>query len=190
MTTRSRVATMVVFGALGMLMGITTAAAGGGGHCESREGRGTRVELAKACFMPTTLFADAGETITFVNRDPFVHNVSGSGWGHYDDMEQGARFTTSFADEGVYAYACTLHPGMTGSIVVGEGDSGAAVAAVDDARPPTATAADPRSGDVGWIVAGAAGLVIGAAAGAGITIARSRATDSGIAAERGHATGV
>ena len=89
----------------------------------------------------------------------------------------------------MYAYACTLHPGMTGSIVVGEGDSGAAVAAVEDARPPTA-AADPRSGDVGWIVAGAAGLVIGAAAGAGITIARSRAIDSGIAAERSRATGV
>jgi hypothetical protein len=33
-------------------------------------------------------------------------------------MEQGDRFSVSFDEEGVYPFACTYHPGMTGAIVV------------------------------------------------------------------------
>jgi plastocyanin len=189
MTTRQRVATIVTLGLLGALAGTTTASAGGAGHCENAEARGTRVVLAEACFTPTTLFADPGATITFVNEDPFAHNVSGAGWGHYDDMGQGSRFTMSFADEGVYAYACTLHPGMTGSIVVGEGDSGATVAAAGDV-PPSTTPAEPAPESRAWMLAGAVGLLIGGVAGAGIASTRRRTAGSGIETEASRASSV
>ena len=167
----------LTLGMIGALAGMTAASAGGGGHCGPTASRETRVELSGACFTPTTLFADPGQTIAFVNRDPIAHNVSGSGWGHYEDMDRGDRYTTSFADEGVYAYACTLHPGMTGSIVVGEAGSSAGVAAVADGQPVAASAV-PTSDDDGWIAAGAIGFAIGVAAGIGIATLRRRATSA------------
>ena len=165
MTRARKLGTIVMFAMLGLLAGMTAASAGGGGHCEGSEGTGTTIELAGACFISTTSFLQPGETVRFVNRDPIAHNVSGSGWGHYEDMDQGDTFSTSFMDEGVYAFACTLHPGMTGSIVVGEGLS---MASAQNAEPLQASPVPSPSGQA-WLPAAAAGLLIGAAAGAGIT---------------------
>ncbi|CAN5814778.1 hypothetical protein BH18ACT17_BH18ACT17_13880 [soil metagenome] len=176
MTHGRKIATILTLGTIGAFVGMTAASAGGGGHCEPTESSGTRVELSGACFTPTTLFVDPGQTIAFVNRDPIAHNVSGSGWGHYEDMDGGDRYTTSFADEGVYAYACTLHPGMTGSIVVGEAGSSASIAAVDSG--PVAASALPTSEDDAWITAGAIGIAIGAAAGTGVAAVRRRAASA------------
>ena len=160
-----KLATVVTLAMLGTLIGVTAARAGGGGHCEATEGNGTTIELSGACFTPTTSYVEPGDTIVFVNRDPFAHNVSGSGWGHYEDMAEGDRYSTSFQDEGVYAFACTLHPGMTGSIIVGGDD---VLGAVPNAEPLAASAVPAPAGD-GWLLPGALGLVIGAAAGVGIT---------------------
>ena len=158
-----KIATVGALALLGTLIGGTTAWAGGGGHCDPTEGSDTTVELAGSCFTATTSFVEPGETVTFVNRDPFLHNVSGSGWGHYEDMVKGDTYSTSFPDQGVFAFACTLHPGMTGSIVVGDGAQATTARYVEPA-----SAAPPGTGTAGWIPAAALGLLIGAAAGAGI----------------------
>ena len=123
-----------------------------------------------ACFTPTTLFAEPGETITFVNRDELVHNITATDRGHFDDLHQGERHTTSFTTDGIYAYACTYHPGMSGAIVVGEGAVGA------DIAPEPVTSSVPTSTDSRWIAAGAIGLLTGAAAGVGLTSVRRRPT--------------
>jgi len=106
------------------------AGAGGGCHGGVTQGTGDTVELIDACFTPTTLRIEPGDSVTFVNEDSFVHNVTANLWGHFDDLEQGDSFTATFGEDGVYPYACTYHPGMTGAVVVGDGDgpgSGAAV---------------------------------------------------------------
>ncbi len=172
MTRAGRIATIAVLGTIGALAGVTGASAGGGGHCGPSESHGRRIDLEGACFLPSTLYADAGESITFVNRDPFAHNVSGTGWGNYEDMGTGDRFTTSFLDDGIYPFACTLHPGMNGAIVVG--DAGGAVAAAD-ITALTSTPTGPSGGEgSGWVLAGSIGLLIGSAAGAGLTSAVRR----------------
>jgi plastocyanin len=118
--------------------GAGSASAGGGGHCAdpTAEGTGSDVEMIDACFTPTLLRADVGETITFTNRDPMPHNVApaGWGWGHVDALDQGDSFTASFDEPGVYSYACSLHTGMTGAIIVGPELPVAATASV---VPPT-----------------------------------------------------
>ncbi len=172
MTALRTVTTIVALGMIGTFAGITTASAGGGCHEGTTEGSGARIEMVDACFTPSTLFAQPGETITFVNRDGFSHNVTANGWGNFEDLTTGERYTTSFADDGVYAYACSIHPGMSGSIVIGEGASGADAAPLET-RPVTASAVPASDGD-GWIAAGAAGLLIGAAAGAGLARMRRR----------------
>jgi plastocyanin len=171
MTRANRIATIAVLGTIGVLAGVTTATAGGGGHCAPSEARGNRVELEGTCFSPSTLHAGAGETITFVNRDPFAHNVSGTGWGNYEDMDQGDRFTTSFSDEGIYPFACTLHPGMTGVVVVGD-DAGAET--TGEVQPLAASTSPPSDND--RILAGALGLAVGAAVGGGIVGLQRRRT--------------
>jgi plastocyanin len=168
-----RIAAIATFGLIGALGSMPAATAGGGCHSGASEGRGTTIDLIDACFTPTTLFAEPGDTITFVNRDPFVHNVTGNTWGHFEDLNEGDRFTTSFVDEGVYPFACTYHPGMSGAIVIGDGDAGGATTTEPVTQPLAASPVPVRS-DAGWLTAGAVGLAIGAAAGAGIATLRRR----------------
>jgi plastocyanin len=115
-------------------IGALPAAAGGGGHCAEplAEGAGTVVDMVDACFTPAVLHVGVDEEITFTNRDPMPHNVApaGWGWGHIDDLREGQAFTASFDEPGVYPYACSLHPGMTGAVIVG-GDADLAMAAAD-----------------------------------------------------------
>jgi plastocyanin len=153
------------------------ALAGGGCHAGSTTGAGDTVEMRDACFTPTSLRIEPGATVTFVNRDPLTHNVGGTGWGNLDGMTEGDAFTATFADPGVYPYACSYHPGMTGVIVVGTGTGAGngeevdvASFVADESAPPTALAAapapaDPGPGALGWIAVGAAGLAIGVGVG-------------------------
>jgi plastocyanin len=153
-----------------ILAGVVTAAApasaGGGCHTGPTQGTGTAVDLKDACFTPSLLRVAAGSTVTFTNRDPFVHNVSGSLWGHYDDLRPNATFSATFGRAGIYPYACTIHPGMTGVIVVGDGTgsgNGAVVTSVPaGGSGPTANAA-PVAPDDRWTqaVALAVGLAFG-----------------------------
>ena len=135
-------------------IGTGSVAAGGGGHCDdpTAEGTGSDVEMIDACFTPTLLHADVGETITFTNRDPMEHNVApaGWGWGHVDVLRQGESFTASFDEPGIYTYACSLHPGMTGAVVVEPEASLASTAAVE----PTTSGQGP-----GVAIAVASGIV-------------------------------
>jgi plastocyanin len=170
MTGARRFATIAVLATITVAAGVTAAQAGGGGHCEPSEGDAGVIDLAGACFLPSTLHADTGETITFVNRDPMAHNVSGTGWGQYEDMREGDRFTTSFADPGIYPFACTLHPGMNGVILVGQTAASETAAAAPISRSTSGT-----DGGGSWVVAAAAGLVLGAAVSAGAMTARRRA---------------
>jgi len=164
-----RFAAIGVLAMIAIAASMTSAHAGGGGHCEPSEGDAGVVDLSGACFLPSTLHADTGETITFVNRDPVAHNVSGTGWGQYEDVAQGERVTTSFAAPGIYPFACTLHPGMNGVILVGGGPETSAAA-----QSITRPASGPGAGSA-WIAAGAIGLLVGSAVGAGTMSARRRA---------------
>jgi plastocyanin len=181
MTGLFRIATIMMLGAFGALAGTGAASAGGGGcHGQTTEGRGTTVEMIEACFTPSTLFAEPGDQITFVNRDPYEHNISAIDWGRFDDMLQGDQFLVSFDEAGVYAYACSIHPGMTGAIVIGDGDQAdAAVSGVAAEAQPLSSPQVPADGDSeGRIATGVAGLLIGAAAGTGIAAVRRRSSDS------------
>jgi hypothetical protein len=135
--------------------------------------------MSDACFSPTSLHIGSGEAVTFVNRDPITHNVGGNLWGHLDDMAEGDAFTATFHERGVFPYACTYHPGMTGVIVVGsavgagngervhvapfgvvEPDPDASLSPVTTLASAS-TPVDEASPTIGWVAVGAAGLVLG-----------------------------
>lgn len=150
-----------------MVLGALPAAAGGGCHAELTEGRGETVAMRKACFRPSVLRVEPGTDVTFVNQDPIAHNVSANAWGEFGDLNQGDRFTATFSEPGVYPFACTYHPGMVGSIVVGDGTAAGAGDTVStrsgtagDAEASVASGAGSTS-PLGWLGAGAGGLIVG-----------------------------
>lgn len=171
-----------------LLWGAAPAIAGGGCHsgATQADARGTTsfgVAFVDACFTPSVLRVDRGTEITFTNMDPLTHNVGGLGWGNLDDMTKGDAFTASFPDEGIYPYACSYHPMMTGAIVVGDGlgvGNGGVVSVLPVGAPETvaSTRSVDAASESGWVIPGAVGLLLGAAAGVGLARVRRTATGS------------
>jgi plastocyanin len=108
--------------AVGTALTLTPAVAGGGCHDPAAtESTASMVELRNACFTSTVTHIDPGQELAFVNRDDYVHNIIGLGarWGDPDGLGQGETRRFTFGEAGIYPYACTLHPGMVGAVVVG-----------------------------------------------------------------------
>jgi plastocyanin len=109
-------------------------------------------------FSPRAVSAAAGDTITWVNRGSAIHTATADG-AAFDSgiVSPGGRFTFRAATPGTFAYRCTVHPGMRGTVtVVGRaGPSPAVVApattsAVGAPAPPAgATPAPPVAAPAG-----------------------------------------
>ena len=159
-----------------LIVPVAPATAGGGCHQGVTNGDGDTVEMVDACFTPTILTVDPGETVTFVNTDPMTHNVTANVWGYFEGMNEGDAFTATFDQAGVYPYACQYHPGMTGAIVVGSGTgagNGETVSVDSIELPQASPVVQVRTVTqsscsapiaIGWI----AGAVLGLALGLGI----------------------
>ena len=149
------------------------AVSAGGGRC-GEEGpvtpvAATEVAMAQSCFAPGVVAIAVGDTVRIVNDDPVRHNVYGPGWFH-GDVPPGETASRTFDEAGTYTFACTLHPGMTGAVVV------------TDAVPIAATApaeAD-RDGTSAGLVAGIGGAVLAGAAGWALGRVTGRRRASGI----------
>lgn len=135
------VAAILAFAAVG-----TIAAAGGGGCApeDSTQTRatGTAVSMKGCKFAPVVLQAPVGATITWTHRDDYVpHNVYGLGWGMSLGrlLEPGGTYTATFDKPGIYPYQCSLHPGMSGVVIVGDGQ----LADLGLAQQVTSTTAAP-----------------------------------------------
>ena len=59
-------------------------------------------------------------TWTWVGNNP--HNVTADGFASETQVE--GKFIQTFDRAGSYAYACTIHPGMEGTVVVTDDESG------------------------------------------------------------------
>jgi plastocyanin len=117
--------TVLAAGLVAMMAAAPVAAGGGGCHGPLTDGAGTTVELSQACFSPTVLRVAGGDTVTWVNRDSFTHNVYSTalpGFGT-ENLEYNDSASITFTDAGVFPYVCTLHPGMVGAVVVGDVDT-------------------------------------------------------------------
>ena len=97
----------------------------------------------------------------------------------------GDAFTATFREPGIYPFACTYHPGMTGAIVVGDGKgvaSGETITVEPFAPEPEAVerVLPQREGASSGLIALAAGL--GILLGAAITVGLGRRRRAPIAA--------
>jgi plastocyanin len=162
--------------AVGSTVWAVPASAGGSCHRGPTQGQGDTVAMVGSCFTPNVLRVEPGAAVTFVNRDFFPHNLSASGWGHYEELREGETFRVTFDEPGVYPFACTYHPAMTGAVVVGNGVGagsgeavtvaplmGAEVAPSEASEAGAPAAAAEGTSAVAWAVGGAGGFILGAA---------------------------
>ncbi len=70
-------------------------------------------------FNPQTLTVKAGTTVTWTNKDDIPHTVAAVNKEFRSKaLDTDDAYTFTFTTPGTYAYFCSLHPHMTGTIVV------------------------------------------------------------------------
>src|SRR6266511_3964911 len=79
---------------------------------------GTAVAIDSFAFSPATLKTRVGQKVTWTNRQGVAHTVTANGAAFNHPMPSGARFSFAFTKAGTFAYHCTIHPSMHGTIVV------------------------------------------------------------------------
>ena len=72
-----------------------------------------------AGYAPNPITVSAGTTVTWTNNDTTGHTATGDG-GSFNSgaIPAGGSFQFTFQNRGTFAYHCTFHPGMVGSVVV------------------------------------------------------------------------
>ena len=67
---------------------------------------------------PDVLTVKRGDTVQWVNKDPFPHTVSSPGVFDSHNIAAGATWKYRTRKSGTFAYSCTLHPNMKGTLRV------------------------------------------------------------------------
>jgi amicyanin len=80
---------------------------------------GTAVSISNFKFNPATLTVPVGATVTWTNQDEEPHTVAGKdGSFHSPGMDTHGTYSFTFTTPGSYDYICSIHPFMTGTVVV------------------------------------------------------------------------
>lgn len=75
------------------------------------------VKIKDDAFVPTTVTVSPGTTVNFANVDGEAHTVTADD-GSFDSKPMTATWEHTFMKPGRYAYHCTIHADMHGTIVV------------------------------------------------------------------------
>jgi plastocyanin len=77
------------------------------------------VKIDNFIFGPQTVTVPAGTTVTWTNSDDIPHTaVSTDGVFKSKVMDTDEKFSYTFTKAGTYPYYCSIHPKMTGTVVV------------------------------------------------------------------------
>jgi Icc protein len=80
---------------------------------------GHQVVVDNFNFAPATTAVPAGTTVTWTNRDDVPHNVVSAEKKFASPvLDTDEQFSHTFDGKGTYAYYCSIHPKMTGQVVV------------------------------------------------------------------------
>ena len=87
----------------------------------AQEKASMEVKIDNFSFTPATLTVAAGSTVTWTNRDDIPHTVVST-----DDakmlkskvLDTDEKFSFTFSKPGAFPYFCSIHPKMTGKVIV------------------------------------------------------------------------
>lgn len=80
---------------------------------------GTAVSISDFKFNPATLTVPVGATVTWTNKDEEPHTIAAKdGSFHSPGIDTNGTYSFTFTTAGSYDYICSIHPFMTGTVVV------------------------------------------------------------------------
>lgn len=104
-----------------LLLGIllVVGVVGVSGCTSQNQTSGNNITVQNMAFSPSTLNVKTGTTVTWINKDSTTHDiVSDSGLFNSGNLTNGMSFSYTFNQTGSFPYHCSIHPSMTGTIVV------------------------------------------------------------------------
>ena len=116
---RRSVSTGVFLAALGL--GIAALGAGAGNVTASAQPKPETMEVTidNFTFGPAELTVMRGTTITWTNRDDIPHTVTSTDKVFKSKvLDTDEKFSFTFSTPGTFPYFCSIHPKMTGKVVV------------------------------------------------------------------------
>ena len=85
----------------------------------SAQAAGPEVDIDQFTFTPQQVTVKAGTTVTWINDDDVPHTVASSTkFFKSKALDTKDKFSFTFTTPGSYEYFCSIHPHMTGAIVV------------------------------------------------------------------------
>jgi plastocyanin len=121
MTTRTpRNKTIGLLCAIGCLNLSAFALAGDMNDADSPGSKRNTIEIKDFAFNPQTMTVKSGEKITWTNRDEEPHTVVSveKQFKKSSALDTDQTFTITAGAPGTYTYFCSVHPKMTGTIIV------------------------------------------------------------------------
>ena len=89
------------------------------GVTAAEEKPATEIKIDNFSFSPNTLTVPVGSTVRWTNHDDVPHNVVNDDKSFKSKtMDTDENFSYTFTKPGTYTYFCSIHPKMTGKIVV------------------------------------------------------------------------
>lgn len=80
---------------------------------------GMEVKIDNFSFTPQAITVKAGTTITWTNHDDIPHTVvSDEQLFKSKTLDTDDKFSTTLTKPGTYSYFCSIHPKMTGKVIV------------------------------------------------------------------------
>jgi len=80
---------------------------------------GAEVKIDNFSFTPQEIKVKAGTTVVWTNRDDIPHTVTSTDSVFKSKtLDTDDKFTMTFSKPGTYPYFCSIHPKMTGKVIV------------------------------------------------------------------------
>ncbi len=94
--------------------------ASGGTFPEGTSGQTHNIEISGFAFSPSDLTIQVGDTVIWTNKDSVSHTITSDGGTELGSSNFGkdGTYSHTFNTVGTYAYHCSIHSTMKGTIVV------------------------------------------------------------------------
>jgi plastocyanin len=110
-----------IVGLLATVMAATLLLSAGspGSSASTAEPASAEVKVDNFSFGPATVTVAVGTTVTWTNRDDIPHTIVSTDKVFKSKvLDTDEKFSFTFSKAGTYPYFCSIHPKMTGSVVV------------------------------------------------------------------------
>jgi plastocyanin len=102
-----------------MVAALLLSAASPGSSAKAPQPSSAEVKVDNFSFGPASLTVAVGTTVTWTNRDDIPHTVVSTDKVFKSKvLDTDEKFSFTFDKAGTYPYFCSIHPKMTGSVVV------------------------------------------------------------------------